>query len=214
MKRKFASYPVSDMMAIKAGMLNCAKQFNIFCLLDNHQYDFSSPSFECMIGAGVMHSIEMPCGFALEGLERFRKVHEDWIFGHFSYDLKNEIEELTSEHPDGIGFPDLFFFVPRLVVILGTNELHIGVIGLDADEIFKTITAVSKEATTAKVATEFDILGNGRRRAFPATSINSRFSKSEYIETINKLKAHILRGDCYEVNFCQEFTLLKLILIL
>ena len=35
--------------------------------------------------------------------------------------------------------------------------------------------------------------------------IKSRFSKSEYIDIIEKLRNHILRGDCYEINFCQEF---------
>jgi para-aminobenzoate synthetase component 1 len=35
--------------------------------------------------------------------------------------------------------------------------------------------------------------------------IQSLVSKKEYIKIINKLKQHILRGDCYEINFCQEF---------
>ena len=35
--------------------------------------------------------------------------------------------------------------------------------------------------------------------------IEQRFSREEYIETIQRLKQHILRGDCYEINFCQEF---------
>ena len=35
--------------------------------------------------------------------------------------------------------------------------------------------------------------------------LKSRFSKEEYKETIQKLQQHILRGDCYEINFCQEF---------
>ena len=30
-------------------------------------------------------------------------------------------------------------------------------------------------------------------------------SKQEYIEAVQKLQQHILRGDCYEINFCQEF---------
>ena len=36
-------------------------------------------------------------------------------------------------------------------------------------------------------------------------SIQSRLSLQQYISIINKLKLHILRGDCYEINFCQEF---------
>ena len=33
----------------------------------------------------------------------------------------------------------------------------------------------------------------------------SRISKEEYISTIEKLLTHIKRGDCYEINYCQEF---------
>jgi para-aminobenzoate synthetase component 1 len=35
--------------------------------------------------------------------------------------------------------------------------------------------------------------------------IKSRFSREEYVETVQKLKEHIKRGDIYEINFCQEF---------
>jgi para-aminobenzoate synthetase component I len=35
--------------------------------------------------------------------------------------------------------------------------------------------------------------------------IRPRQSKEQYIEAVNALKQHILRGDCYELNYCQEF---------
>jgi para-aminobenzoate synthetase component 1 len=35
--------------------------------------------------------------------------------------------------------------------------------------------------------------------------LEARFSKDEYLQTIKKIQQHILRGDCYEVCFCQEF---------
>jgi para-aminobenzoate synthetase component 1 len=37
------------------------------------------------------------------------------------------------------------------------------------------------------------------------TLINSRIPKPDYIRIIQQLQQHILRGDCYEINFCQEF---------
>ena len=36
-------------------------------------------------------------------------------------------------------------------------------------------------------------------------NINTKFSRSEYIATVNRIKAHISRGDIYVTNFCQEF---------
>jgi para-aminobenzoate synthetase component 1 len=35
--------------------------------------------------------------------------------------------------------------------------------------------------------------------------IKNKIQREEYIAIINKLRDHILRGDCYEINFCQEF---------
>jgi para-aminobenzoate synthetase component 1 len=36
-------------------------------------------------------------------------------------------------------------------------------------------------------------------------NISQKISKAEYLETVNQLKAHILKGDCYEINYCMEF---------
>jgi para-aminobenzoate synthetase component 1 len=38
-----------------------------------------------------------------------------------------------------------------------------------------------------------------------AFTISGRFSREDYLHTIYDLKRHIARGDCYEINFCQEF---------
>ncbi|RZL40790.1 MAG: anthranilate synthase component I family protein, partial [Pedobacter sp.] len=35
--------------------------------------------------------------------------------------------------------------------------------------------------------------------------INQKISKAQYIKQVNGLKEHIIRGDIYEINFCQEF---------
>ena len=35
--------------------------------------------------------------------------------------------------------------------------------------------------------------------------IKNRIEQEEYISIIRQLQQHILRGDCYEINFCQEF---------
>ncbi|MEI9935560.1 MAG: chorismate-binding protein [Ferruginibacter sp.] len=29
--------------------------------------------------------------------------------------------------------------------------------------------------------------------------------KADYLDSVKKLQQHILRGDCYVINFCQEF---------
>jgi para-aminobenzoate synthetase component I len=97
-------------------MLNWANRFNIFCLLANQPYQFEPPTFECLLATGCTASIQLQAAGAFDKLQQFTSENTDWLFGHLAYDLKNDIEQLQSSHPDGIGFPDAFFFVPETVL--------------------------------------------------------------------------------------------------
>lgn len=158
--------------------------------MDNHHYQLNHHSYECVAAAGVNSSISVSAGNALSGLNSFQQKHKDWLFGHLSYDLKNEIEALDSVNPDRTGFPDLFFFVPHTILLLNKDELCISATDKkDADAVFDALRDISPEPFTSLQPVEF----------------KSRLSKQAYIDTIEKLRSHILRGDCYEINFCQEF---------
>ena len=170
-------------------MLNFLQRFSIFCFLDNHEYNFNR-SYECIAGAGVLHSILPDEYNSLKDVHQIQTNFGDWIFGHVAYDVKNEIEDLQSSNPDRIGFPDFLFFVPEIVFILSKNELKIGAYDfINTQKIFSDISSSQ--------------LFQNIKQPFP--SFKSRFSKKEYEETVKKLQQHIQRGDCYEINFCQEF---------
>ncbi len=172
-------------------MLNWSTRFNICCFLDNHNYQISPHSYECILAAGALQFIEAKSGDAFKQLKLFSDAQPDWLFGHFSYDLKNEIEQLRSERPDHIQFPDLFFFVPEVIVRLDADRVTIGVVDEDALQILHSI-----QSTSASIADhDSDAL----------IEVKQRFSRDHYVNVIEKLKSHIHRGDCYEINFCQEF---------
>jgi len=169
-------------------MLNWSKQFSIFCLLDNHQYQIEPHTIECMLAAGSKRSITGSDMNSLDRLQQFINKKKSWLFGHLNYDLKNEIGLLTSSHTDHLGFPELFFFEPEYLVRLGNDTIVI-----DADNPHQVYHDIL-ESTPAEADFTKSI-----------TDTNSRLSKDDYIETVRKLQQHILRGDCYEINFCQEF---------
>lgn len=172
-------------------MLNWCNRFNICCLLDNQQYPSSLHRYECLLAAGAIHSLIADAGGnAFSQLKTFYEQHTDWVFGHLGYDLKNELEPLVSQHPDGIGFPDMFFFVPEVVVLLNEQEVSIGSCHDDQEMIYKQIMA----------AQPLTFQSGG-----PGLVIRPRFERDEYLRVIGALQQHILRGDCYEINFCQEF---------
>ena len=170
-------------------MLNWANRFSTFCFLDNHQYQLQPHSVECMLAAGCRSYIKASAGNALQQLQSFMNEGNKWLFGHLGYDLKNEMETLHSSHPDKIEFPDLFFFEPTVIIRLNEQEMIIDS-EEDAEEIYRQIMAG-------------EISEDNKESA--AINIQQRINKEEYISIIEKLRGHILRGDCYEINFCQEF---------
>lgn len=188
MKRQYTSYTLSNFYLFKYQLLNFGKRFSNFCFLDNHEYNFD-PSFECVAGLGIIESITASAKNDLTALSQLVHQKKDWIFGHISYDAKNQIEDLVSEHKDHIGFPDFHFFIPEIIFILTKEKVTIGVYDtFDSQDIFNEILSLVPRQTD-----------------FKKPQITGRFSREEYLQIIQKLQQHILRGDCYEICFCQEF---------
>ena len=188
--KKAVTFPVNNFEEIKNKMLNWANQFSIFCFLDNNGYHFEKPAFECLLAVGCRRSIKANAGDAFGVLKTFANQNKgEWLFGHLSYDLKNETEDIQSDNFDGIQFPDIHFFVPEFVLELNKEQLLIYA-ELNAAEIFNDINTIDA-ALTVKESKPF--------------IIQSRVAEEDYIDTVKKMQAHMLRGDCYEINYCQEF---------
>src|SRR4029079_9269604 len=150
---------------------NWANRFNIFCFLDNQDYSIQPQQYECLLGAGVLHSVSSK---ELEELERFMEKEKNWIFGPLSYGLKNTIHHFRSNKKDKIGFPDLFFFVPRFVLQIKGGQLVID--GENADQVYGQII---KQPTPPAFLSP--------------VNIQQRLSKQEYIQKVKDLQQHIVR---------------------
>jgi len=156
--------------------------------LDNHHYQITPHAEECLLAAGEKRSYTSRRGNTLAELQQFMDEKKGWFFGHLGYDLKNETEALYSALPDPIGFPDVFFFEPEFIIRLTQNEMTIE--GNNAADVYDEILSAATE---------------NENEAGSKVSIQQRFTKNEYLAVVEKLKKHIHRGDCYEINFCQEF---------
>lgn len=207
--RSFVSFSVSDFHSIKERMLawvasgGSGAGADIFCFLDNQGYPSGitpPPGFECLLAVGSVDSLKAGAGNAFSRLAEWARNRREWLFGHFSYDLASETESVRlSPKSDPIGFPDVFFFVPRILIELSLTSMRIGSFRDDQETIWRQI-----EGSPLSVAANDG--GEGSR--FPPGMIppfKARYSPAEYRERVIDLQRHILRGDCYEVNFCQEF---------
>ncbi len=191
MQRQTATFLITDVTTIKQQLLHWANQYNSCSFLDNNQYHSLHSSIECLVGAGAV-KIFSPTADEQQKLKAFLKETNDWLFGHVSYDYKDVLEpSLNTESIDNIGFEKIYFFQPEVVVQLSKNEMIIESLTLSPQEVFNQILAISHLSPFTFHLSPF--------------TINQRISKQSYLQTIQQLKNHILRGDCYELNYCQEF---------
>lgn len=172
-------------------MLSWANQFSVCCFLDNNGYQHSYHSHECLLAVNAVTLFSPSTSDQLlPELKAFMQQQKDWLFGHFSYHCtlpgyKNAAQHLTNQ----VNFPDAFLFQPETVIELKGNQAVISTHLSDPEALFQHIlqTAVSTET------------------ASPGIAIEARFTREEYLHTLHQLLGHIQRGDCYEINFCQEF---------
>jgi para-aminobenzoate synthetase component I len=188
--RQFVSFPYSDLYKIKQQVLNWSVRFSTFSFLDNQEYRSEQHSYECLTAVGERFRLQTESGHAFEKLKRFSQDQDDWLFGHFSFSLKSETENSPSALPDFIGFPDLFFYVPEIIVLLDKQEMRIGMYGTGHQVIYDEIMQAIPTP------------GNPLYRE---PDIQKRIHRHEYLQIIQRIKNHIQRGDCYEINYCQEF---------
>lgn len=178
---------IDDIETFKHKALQWASSFEACCYLDANHFADPLSKFDVVIAAGVKRQLTAPTGNAFSQLEAFKVSTPDWIFGFFTYDLKNEIEQLNSTNPDHLQFPDLYFFAPRHLIFIKGDEVMV-----QSDEAGLVWQDIESQIVT-------------QRTIGPAINIQTRFTRNEYIDTVRKIKDHINRGDIYVTNFCQEF---------
>jgi para-aminobenzoate synthetase component 1 len=178
---------IIDIGLFKQKALQWASAFEVFAYLDSNSFSGQYSKFETLIGIGARHQIKCDAGNAFEQLDAFTAAHPGFVFGFFSYDLKNETETLSSNNPDNLQFPELYFFVPEHLILIKDDGIQI--ISTEAETIAEQI---AHQTTTA--------IGN-----ITGSDIKSRFTRNEYVDTVKTIQQHIIRGDIYETNFCQEF---------
>jgi para-aminobenzoate synthetase component 1 len=176
-----------DLKLFKEKALQWASAFEVFTYLDSNSFTGPYSKFETLIAAGAKHYIRCDAGNAFEQLDNFRKRHTGFVLGFLSYDLKNETEDLASANPDHLHFPQLYFFVPEHLLLIKGDEVEI---------------LSDAAATLFEEIQKQEILPPP---AFANITIRSRFNRDEYIKTVKTIQQHIIRGDIYETNFCQEF---------
>ena len=192
--RKTIKYPLEALSVFKENLLSYSRREDFVCVLDHNEQEMpvEASAFDMLVAIGAHEVLIEDTGYAFEALQTFHDKHQDWLFGYLSYELKNELEALHSANHDGLDSPDLLFFVPKFVLFLSDNELHIHLHeSLDEKDAQDLIDQILDSNTL------------DQESGIP--EIKPRISKEAYLESIKNIQSDIKRGEIYELNFCQEF---------
>ncbi|RXR17335.1 anthranilate synthase component I family protein [Flavobacterium amnicola] len=183
---------IANSSDFKNQLLNWSQQFREIIYLDSNSYPQNYSSYDVVLAVDAFTSVTTDYYNAFEDLKQYQQQTKDWLFGYLSYDLKNDVEKLTSDNLDGLHFPDLFFFQPKKIFLLKGTEVEICYLNMCDDELEEDFEEIVKSQ-------------EGKDKSYESVTIEQRVSKEHYIEKVNQVLWHIHRGDIYEANFCMEF---------
>ncbi|TXD52210.1 MULTISPECIES: anthranilate synthase component I family protein [unclassified Polaribacter] len=193
MQRTIRSFSVDDISEFKKRLLPWAQQFETVLWLDSNTYKQQYSSFDCALAVEEFTAIKTDYLNAFEKLKEYQTITKDYIFGYISYDVKNDVEQLSSKNFDGLDFADVHFFQPQKLFFIKGNTIEFQYLKMVDNEIEDDFEAIKKHEDSNPQELANDI------------KIKLRIHKDEYYAKVNTVLEHIKRGDIYEANFCQEF---------
>ncbi|MDT0644897.1 anthranilate synthase component I family protein [Zunongwangia sp. F363] len=197
--RTSKSYKLENPIKFKEQLFQWSRQAFEVAWLDSNKDYAENSDFDALLAINAFTAVKTDAYQAFDKLQEYQETTKDWIFGYLSYDLKNEVEQLTSRNFDGLSFPELYFFQPQKIIILKNDlaEFHyLRMIDDEMDADFQEILSLEERGEGIEEREE----KTGKR-----ADIKPRISKESYLQKVENMLAHIQRGDIYEANFCQEF---------
>lgn len=192
--QKFKEIYLGPECPLLALLVDFAKQFSYTSILPSNAYDDQYGKYELIAAFGAYRIFQTEKD-SFKELKSFYDSNHSWLFGHFSYDLKNELEDLASNHISAFNFPMASFFEPAYLMIQLKNSKTLelwyneGVNPSGLDQLIDNIQSSSPVVNDELNLPEF----------------SPKMSREEYVEAIEQLKKEIQYGNIYEINYCQEF---------
>ena len=136
--------PISSLPDLKPRLLRWAEQFEEVAWMDSNNFKANHRSYQAILAVDAFTAIRTDSYHAFEKLEEYQTTTKDWLFGYLTYDLKNDVENLSSSNFDGLAFPDLQFFQPKKVFLFSETEVEIQYLNMVEDELTEDWEAILK----------------------------------------------------------------------
>lgn len=193
MKRNTKTFTVALTDTLKQQLLQWSQKFDEVAWLDSNEHAQTHGNYSAILAVDAFTALKTDSQNAFEKLDEYQTTTKDWLFGSLSYDLKNDIEDLSSKNIDGPEFPQMYFFQPKKVFLFTHSEVTLSYLNMVNDELQSDWEAILATSLPQKIISKQ-----------PLTP-QARTSKQSYLQKVDTLLQHIQKGDVYEANFCQEF---------
>ncbi|RYF68446.1 MAG: aminodeoxychorismate synthase component I, partial [Cytophagaceae bacterium] len=96
--------------------------------LNNNEIDYPNDPFPNRLFVGAKRVIsfsgqEAAGRDAFDVLQQAHREKPAYLVGYLGYDLKNQLEDLTSRNPDRLQFPDAYFVEPAWIIDFDQSDV-------------------------------------------------------------------------------------------
>jgi len=187
--QEFSIQNLPDSLAdFKQKALQWADSFHQIAYYESNQISFPHSGFQNFLGVSNTF-LPINLNQPLDSLQKAAQDAKQVLCCLLSYELKNNIETLSSRNPDKLQFPKVHYFHPEIQIHFTTAAIIIQSLADNCGEIFRAVSEqyISASISSAKI------------------NLEAQIPKEVYISQVKKIKERIWEGDVYELNYCQEF---------
>ncbi len=177
--------PLADLPAdFRARALRWAAGFAHCAYFEPNDLAYPEGPFERLLAVAA-HADGAPCTLA-ELPPWLDQAGTAPCCGFVTYDIKNDIEALSSANYAGFDWPQLHFFRAETWLCWQPEQLEV------RGETAGVLAAILATTTPASGAPQVPVL-------------RPRLPRAEYLRAVDAVREDILNGEVYELNLCQEF---------
>lgn len=152
------------------------------CPNDKKNYPYTPFMHVLAIGAKNVYQPEE------QSFEQIAQQKNKWLFGYWSYDLKNEVEShLKSDNAALQHWKKCTFFEPEHILFF--DEKHCTIQSETPQEVINNIQGIQSQLTIT----------------LPPIAFEAKTSQTDYIQQVKRIQDYIIQGDVYELNYCIPF---------
>jgi para-aminobenzoate synthetase component I len=185
--------PLSDLPCplhdFRLKALAWAQRYRLVASYTSNGIPYPYQGFDELLAVSDGEPIAWEAGNVFDQLQQKHAAQPALWCGYLTYDLKNQVEKLTSQHQDLIGFPEIFFFAPQVYLY------------------FKEEAVLIHSQTNNCASTREEIYQTPLPESytFPELRLRQRVTRDAYIRQVERVRDYIRAGEVYELNYCIEF---------